>query len=161
MRSRNGARVTPSFQGTFTMASIVNSAPAHRTASADPAFVPLIGRILIAAIFVLSGFSKLTAPAGTIAYINAAGLPAPTLAYAVALTVELGGGLLLIAGYRTRIVAAVLTVFAFTTAIGFHRDLADQNQFIHFFKNVAMAGGLLQVVAFGGGRLSLDHRIAG
>jgi putative oxidoreductase len=161
MKSRNGARVTPSFQRTFTMASIVNSAPAHRTTNANPAIVPLVGRILIAAIFVLSGFSKLTAPAGTIAYIQAAGLPAPMLAYAIALTVELGGGLLLIAGYRTRIVAAILTAFAFATAIGFHHDLADQNQFIHFFKNVAMAGGLLQVVAFGGGRLSLDHRIAG
>jgi putative oxidoreductase len=161
MKSRNGARVTPSFQGTFTMASNVISAPARRATHADPAILPLVGRILIAAIFVLSGFSKLTAPAGTIAYIQAAGLPAPTLAHAVALTVELGGGLLLIAGFRTRIVAAILTLFAFATAFGFHHDFADQNQFIHFFKNVAMAGGLLQVVAFGGGRFSLDQRIGG
>jgi len=126
--------------------------------SNQPAIVPLVGRILIAAIFLLSGASKIAAPAGTIDYIRAAGLPAPTLAYAIAVATELGAGLLLVLGYRTRIVAAWLTLFTFAAAFGFHHDLADQNQFIHFFKNVAMAGGLLQVVAFGGGRLSLDAR---
>jgi putative oxidoreductase len=120
--------------------------------------VPLIGRIMIAAIFLLSGFSKITMPAGTIGYIQSAGLPLPQVAYGIAVLVELGGGILLVLGYRTRIVAAILAVFAIATALGFHHDLADQNQFIHFFKNVAMAGGLLQVVAFGAGRLSLDAR---
>jgi len=131
--------------------------PAARSGT-DAGLVAFVGRILIAAIFVLSGLSKLTAPAATIGYIQSAGLPAPSIAYGVALLVELGGGILLILGYRTRLVAAALTVFAFATALGFHHDLADQNQFIHFFKNVSMAGGLLQVVAFGGGRLSLDAR---
>jgi putative oxidoreductase len=63
-------------------------------------------------------------------------------------------------GYRTRIVAAWLAIFSLATAVAFHHNLADQNQFIHFFKNVAMAGGLLHVVAFGGGRVSLDGRRA-
>jgi len=120
--------------------------------------LPLVGRILIAAIFLLSGLSKLTAPTATIGYIASAGLPAPTLAYGVALATELGGGLLLVLGYRTRLVAAALAVFAIATALGFHHDFADQNQFTHFFKNLAMAGGLLQVVAFGGGALSVDAR---
>ena len=62
------------------------------------------------------------------------------------------GGLVLISGYRVRTVAAVLAVFSLVTAAFFHNDLADQNQFIHFFKNVAMAGGLLQIVAFGKSR---------
>jgi putative oxidoreductase len=128
------------------------------TISTVPALVPLVGRILIAAIFLVSGASKIAAPAGTIGYIQAAGLPAPTLAYAVAVATELGAGLLLVLGYRTRIVAAWLTLFTFATALSFHRDLGDQNQFIHFFKNLAMAGGLLQVVAFGGGRFALDAR---
>ena len=116
------------------------------------------GRVAIAAIFLLSGLSKLAAPAATIAYIQSAGLPAPRLAFAGAAFVEMVGGLTLIAGYRVRLVAAVLALFSVATALGFHAQLGDQNQFIHFFKNIAMAGGLLQVVAFGGGRLSLDAR---
>jgi putative oxidoreductase len=120
--------------------------------------VPLLGRILIAAIFLLSGLSKLTAPAATIGYIQSAGLPLPSVGLAIAIVVEVGGGLLLIAGYRTRAVAAILTVFSLATTFAFHNQFADQNQFIHFFKNVAIAGGLLQIVAFGAGRLSLDAR---
>ena len=121
--------------------------------------VPLIGRILIASIFILSGLSKLAAPAATQGYIASAGLPAPLLAYIVAIVVEAGGGLLLLVGYRTRLVAAVLAVFTLVAAVAFHHALGDQNQFIHFFKNLAMAGGLLQVVAFGAGRFSLDNRV--
>lgn len=120
--------------------------------------LPLIGRIAIAAIFILSGFSKLTAPGATIGYIASAGLPVPQLALAAAILVELGGGILLILGYRTRLVAALLAIFSVVTALAFHSALDDQNQFIHFFKNLAMAGGLLQVAAFGAGRLSLDAR---
>jgi putative oxidoreductase len=120
--------------------------------------VPFVGRLLIAAIFLLSGASKLAAPAGTIGYIQAAGLPLPAVAYGIAVATELGAGLLLVLGYRTRIVGAWLALFSIATAFGFHHNLADQNQFIHFFKNIAMAGGLLQVVAFGGGRISLDAR---
>jgi len=126
--------------------------------AAGSAALPLVGRILIAAIFLLSGFSKVTAPAMMIGYIQSVGLPFPTLGLAIAILVELGGGTLLVLGYRTRIVATILAVFSIATAFAFHSNLADQNQFIHFFKNVAMAGGLLQVVAFGAGRFSLDAR---
>jgi putative oxidoreductase len=118
------------------------------------------GRILLAAIFLLSGFSKLAAPAGTIGYIESAGLPAPQLAFAAAVFVEVVLAALLVAGFKTRLVAAVIAVFSLATAFGFHFNLADQNQFIHFFKNVAIAGGLLQVVAFGGGAISIDARFA-
>lgn len=122
------------------------------------AALPLLGRVLIAAIFLLSGVSKITAPAMMIGYIQSVGLPFPTLGLVIAVAVEIGGGALLVLGYRTRIVAAVLAIFSIATALAFHNNLADQNQFIHFFKNVAMAGGLLQVVAFGAGRFSLDAR---
>jgi putative oxidoreductase len=90
--------------------------------------------------------------------IGAVGLPFPSLAFAVAVAVELGGGLLLIAGFQARFVAVVLALFSFATAVFFHANFADQNQMIHFLKNVMMAGGLLQIAAFGGGALSIDNR---
>jgi putative oxidoreductase len=116
------------------------------------------GRLLLAAIFIYFGAGKAASPAGTIGYIDAAGLPFPPLAYAGAVAVELGGGLALLLGYRTRLVAAALAIFSIATALTFHSNLADQNQMIHFFKNFAIAGGLLQVAAFGAGRFSLDAR---
>jgi putative oxidoreductase len=119
-------------------------------------YVPLLGRLLIAAIFLFSGYGKIIAPAATQDYIAAAGLPAPFLAYLVAVIVEVGGGILLVTGYRTRIVALILALFTIAAALSFHHDFGDRNQLIHFFKNLAMAGGLLQIVAFGAGALSLD-----
>jgi len=118
----------------------------------------LLGRIFLSAIFILSGVSKIGAATMMIGYIGSVGLPFPELALGVAIAVEILGGAALIAGYRTRTTAAVLAVFSVFTALIFHSALADQNQFIHFFKNIAMAGGLLQIVAFGAGRFSLDAR---
>lgn len=122
------------------------------------ALMPVTGRLLMSAIFLVSGFGKLAAPAATLAMIEAAGLPVPRVAFAAAAGVEVVGGLLLVAGYRARIVALVLAGFAIATALTFHTAFADQNQTIHFLKNLAMAGGLLQVAAFGAGRFSLDDR---
>jgi len=121
--------------------------------------VPFIGRILVATIFILSGLGKIGAPAATQGYIASMGIPAPMLAFVGAIVVELGGGLLLLAGYRTKLVAAALAVFSVVTAFIFHHALADQNQMIHFLKNLAMAGGLLQFVAYGAGRISVDGRV--
>ncbi|UYY78471.1 DoxX family protein [Sphingomonas sp. R1] len=132
--------------------------PTAATPTNVQAALPLVGRLGIAAIFLLSGLSKLAAPAATIGYIAASGLPLPQLGYAIALLVELVGGAALVLGYRTRLVAAILAAFSLATAFAFHAALGDQNQFIHFFKNIAMAGGLLQVVAFGAGTWSLDAR---
>jgi putative oxidoreductase len=134
------------------------AAPAEAAAFDCSNVIALTGRVLLAAIFVLSGVGKAADPAGTIGYISAAGLPMPQLAYAGAVLVELGGGVALILGYRTRLVAAALALFSILAALGFHSALSDQNQMIHFLKNFAMAGGLWQVVAFGGGRFSLDAR---
>jgi putative oxidoreductase len=106
----------------------------------------------------MSGFGKLAAYGQTTAMIAAAGLPFPPLAYAVAVTIELGGGLLLVAGYQVRHVAIVLALFSIATAVSFHSNFTDQNQMIHFLKNVMMAGGLLQIAAFGAGAISLDNR---
>ncbi|MBA4164970.1 MAG: LysR family transcriptional regulator [Erythrobacter sp.] len=115
-------------------------------------------RVLIAPIFVLSGAAKLADPAGTIGYIGSVGLPFAEAGYAAAVAVELIGGLALLVGFKTRIAAIALALFTLAAALTFHFQLGDQNQFIHFFKNLAMAGGLLQIVAFGAGRFSLDRR---
>jgi putative oxidoreductase len=121
-------------------------------------YVPFAGRLLIGLPFAMSGFSKLAAVGPTTEAIRAAGLPLPSFALAVSVAVELGGGLLLIAGYQARVVAAALALFCLTTAVSFHSNFADQNQMIHFLKNLMMAGGLLQIVAFGAGALSIDNR---
>ena len=116
------------------------------------------GRVLLAVLFLFSGFGKIMAPEGTQAYIAAAGLPFPLLGYLVAIVVELGGGILLLLGYRARIVAWVMAAFTVLAALCFHNHFADQNQLIHFLKNISIAGGLLQVAAFGAGGLSIDAR---
>jgi putative oxidoreductase len=121
-------------------------------------FLPLLGRLLIGLPFAMSGFGKLAAYAKTTAMIAAVGLPVPPLAYAVAVTLELGGGLLLLAGYQVRIVALALALFTIAAAVSFHNNFADQNQMIHFLKDVMIAGGLLQIVAFGAGAFSVDNR---
>ncbi|CAL8476941.1 DoxX family protein [Caballeronia sp. S22] len=120
--------------------------------------LPLIGRILIAAIFLVSGLSKLMAPGATIGYIGSLGLPAPLLGYLGSMGLELVGSILLIVGYRTRLVAVLLAAYSIVTALIFHHALGDQNQMFHFLKNLAMAGGLIQVVAYGAGALSFDSR---
>ena len=120
--------------------------------------VPALGRVMISIIFVLSGLSKFAAPAMTIGYIQSVGLPLPSLSYGIATFIEIVGGITLLLGYRTRIAAGALFVFTLAAAVSFHNHFGDQNQFIHFFKNIAIAGGLLHVIAFGGGRVSLDGR---
>jgi putative oxidoreductase len=123
-------------------------------------YLPFVGRLMIGLPFAMSGLGKLAAYAATTEMISAAGLPLPPLAFAVAVAVELGGGALLIAGYHARSVAIALAVFSLVAAVSFHNDFVDQNQMIHFLKNVMMAGGLLQIAAFGAGALSLDNRRA-
>jgi putative oxidoreductase len=121
-------------------------------------YLPFAGRLMIGLPFAMSGLGKLATYGATTGMISAAGLPLPPLAFALAVAVELGGGLLLIAGYQARSVAIALAVFSLATAVSFHSNFADQNQMIHFLKNVMMAGGLLQIAAFGAGALSVDNR---
>lgn len=122
---------------------------------------PLAGRILIALIFVFAGFGKITGFDGTVGYIASKGLPLPQLGAIVAIIVELGGGIMLVLGWKTRWAAAAIAIFTVVAALIFHNfwvatpDQA-QNQMIHFMKNLAIVGGLLFVVIHGGGALSLD-----
>ena len=121
-------------------------------------YLPFVGRLLIGLPFAMSGLGKLAAYGPTTAMIAAVGLPVPPVAFAVAVAVEFGGGLLLIVGYQARRIAIVLALFSLATAFSFHSNFADQNQMIHFLKNVMMAGGLLQIGAFGAGAISIDNR---
>lgn len=120
--------------------------------------LPLLAAVLLSAIFLISGFGKIAQPQQTIGYIAATGAPLPLAGYVLAVVVQLGGALALLVGFRARTAAAALAGFCIASALMFHSNFADQNQFIHFMKNVAMAGGFLQVAAFGRGRISLDGR---
>jgi len=125
--------------------------------------IALVGRILIAYLFIPAGISKLMGFAGTVGYITSAGLPLPQVAAAIAIVVELGVGIAFLLGFKTRIAAIVLAVFTVMTAVFFHKywsapDAMKMMQQINFNKNIAIAGGLLGFAAFGPGRLSVDKR---
>ena len=95
----------------------------------------------------------------TQAYIASAGLPFSIAAYFVAIAIEVGGGILLVLGFKTRLVALAMAIFSVAVALGFHHNFADPDQLMHFLKNISMAGGLLQVTAFGAGAFSVDARL--
>src|ERR1700692_3852801 len=123
-------------------------------------YLPFVGRLFIGLPFMASGLSKVANYAGTIALIESSKLPLPSqLAYAGAITVEVGCGLLIILGYQTRIVASVFALFCLVTAVCFHTNFADPNQTLHFIKNLVMTGGLLQIVADGAVAISVDNQI--
>lgn len=122
---------------------------------------PLAGRILIALIFVFAGLGKISGFDGTVGYIASKGLPLPQLAAIGAIIVELGGGIMLVLGWKTRWAAAAILIFTALAALFFHDFWAvppdqAQGQMIHFMKNMAIMGGLLFVVIHGGGAISLD-----
>lgn len=119
-------------------------------------FVHLAGRILLAIIFVLAGIGKLKDPAGTVGYMQSVGLPGFLLWPTIAL--ELLGGIALIVGLQTRLVAFALAGFTLVAAGLFHNNFADQVQMLMFLKDVSIAGGLLLLAASGATGLSLDRR---
>ena len=118
-----------------------------------------LGRLLLSLIFVLGGASKFGNLAGTGAYMETVGLPAILAGPAAAF--ELAGGLAILLGWQTRLVALLLAGFCLVTAALFHNNFADQVQMIMFLKNLGLAGGFLTLYAHGGGGMSLDSRKAG
>lgn len=128
------------------------------TAQAFPAAgtAELVGRVMLAALFLITGVSKVSAYTGTAAYMASAGVPGVLLPLVIAL--EIGGSLAIIVGWRTRIVAFLLAGFTLLSAALFHTHFADQTQMLMFMKNVSIAGGFLLLVANGAGPLSLDAR---
>jgi putative oxidoreductase len=118
-------------------------------------YADLPARAGLSAIFIISGASKVSAFAGTQAYMEAFGLPGillvPTIAF------EIGAGMALLLGVGVRYVALLLAGFSIVTALVFHRDFADNIQQIMFLKNVAMAGGLLLLSKTGAPGVSVDR----
>lgn len=123
----------------------------------------LVGRIALALIFLWSGYGKLANIAGTVGYMNAYHLPMANVLVWPAALLELIGGLMLLAGWKARWAALALAAFSIVSALIFHNFWAAPpeqalNQTIHFMKNIAILGGLLQVFAFGAGRYAIEPR---
>ena len=123
----------------------------------------LIGRILLALLFVPAGFGKLADFSGTVGYIASKGVPLPELAAAAAIGVELGLGMLLLIGWQTRWAALGIAFFTLVVTFIFHNfwavpadQIVEQQQ--SFFKNIAIFGGLLTVVGWGAGAWSFDGK---
>jgi putative oxidoreductase len=127
------------------------------TANSNSATI-LIGRILLSAIFLLSGFGKLTAIAGTAGYFGSLGLPVPTVTAVVVGLIELLGGIAILVGFQTRIVAWVLAIFTLATGLVAHTGWADQMQMIQFLKNLGITGGFLLLASSGPGAYSIDAK---
>ena len=125
-------------------------------------YAALAGRILLAVIFILSGFGKIMGYGGTAAYMASKGMPMVAVLLPLTILTELGGGLALAVGFKARWAALALTGFSLLSALVFHDfwnvtdAMQHMNQQINFLKNVSIAGGMLMVFAFGPGRYSVD-----
>lgn len=130
-------------------------------ANPSGSITPLIGRILMSLVFLIFGFLKITEFHTYVGMVAAKGMPLPTLAIVGAIVFEILGGLAILVGYRTRIVCWVLFVYLIPTSVIFHNFWADQGalraaMMTHFFKNLAIMGGLLFLAEFGSGGYSVD-----
>lgn len=121
-------------------------------------WVTLLGRVLMAAIFLYGGYSKAQAPTATMAYFTKIGLPMVGAAYALTLAIEIGVAAAFLVGWKTKWTSLVLAIWCVATAFAAHYHPDDRGQMIHFMKNLCMAGGFLQILAFGAGRFSVDRR---
>ncbi len=120
--------------------------------------IEVVARILLGLMFVVAGFGKIGAYAGTVAYMTSMGVPGTLLPLVIIL--EIGGGLMVIAGLKTKWAAAALALFSLVAAFIFHFNLSDQIQSIMFMKNLSITGGFMLLVIHGAGQLSLDAKIS-
>ncbi|UJF18369.1 DoxX family protein [Vibrio sp. SS-MA-C1-2] len=114
-----------------------------------------LARLLLVLLFLISGFGKVTGYGATEGYMAAMGVP--TFLLPLVIITELGFSLLILVGYKCRLMAFLLAGYSILTALIFHHDFADQMQFINFMKNVSMAGGFLLLVINGAGAYSIDE----
>jgi putative oxidoreductase len=114
----------------------------------------LVGRLLLASLFLLEGWSKIRGYGLAVAYMERFSVPSALLPLVI--LVELGGGLLLAIGWQARLAALALAIFSILAAVLFHANLADRSQVLHLEKDLAIAGGLLALFAFGPGPYAID-----
>ncbi|MCC2633916.1 DoxX family protein [Ramlibacter sp.] len=143
-----------------TVASPYASTNDYALTPAQNAFA-LLGRVLIAALFIPSGWGKIAGFSGLVGYIASKGVPLPEVCAAIAIAVELGLGILLLVGFKTRWVGLLMAIFVLVITPIFHAYWAvDAAQVMaqkqSFYKNIAIAGGLLAYAAFGAGAFSVD-----
>ena len=119
-------------------------------------FLVPLGRLLLSSAFIWAGFGKLMNPSGTAGYFASLHIPVPSIAVWVVIIVELIGGILLLIGFQTRLVAAVLAIFCLITGFAIHLPVGDLPNMINFYKNLVMTGGFLYVISYGAGNLSVD-----
>ena len=124
------------------------------------AFLLLFARLLMSSLFVWDGVVQLRNPGATARYFASVHVPAPDVTVWISIPVHLFGGLALLAGFYSRWAATLLALVCLGTAFGVHLPAGDQNNMIHFYKNLVMTGGFLYVIAFGPGGLSLNTRAA-
>jgi putative oxidoreductase len=122
--------------------------------------LPLLGRLLMSSLFIWDGIAQLSSPAGTAQYFASVHVPLPDIAVWASAPIHVLGGLALLAGFYTRWAAALLALVCLGTALGVHLLAGDPDNMLHFYKNLVMSGGLLYVIAFGPGRVSLDRQAA-
>ena len=123
--------------------------------SAGP-WLDLIGRLLIAAIFLLTGLEKIDDFTGTQEFMMSKGVPGAILPLVIAL--EIGGAAAIILGWKTRITALLLATFTLLAALLFHTDFSNHMQYLSFLKNLGIAGGFLFLVVNGSGRISIEAK---
>ncbi len=140
------------------MSNISLTATTPQSTISTQSIAELAGRFLLAAMFLMSGLGKIGAYSATAGYMSSVGVPGILLPFVIA--TEVIGAVAIIAGWQTRIAAFLLAGFTLLAAAFFHNNFGDQNQMIHFFKNVSIAGGFLLLVANGAGPLSVDGRLA-
>lgn len=116
---------------------------------------PLVGRVLLSLIFIIAGWHKIGGFEGTAGYIASKGLPLPEVLLVLTIIIELGGGLLLLLGLQARWAALAIFLFVIPVTIVFHPFWSNPDEFNSFFKNLAIMGGMLYVVAYGSGPYSL------
>jgi putative oxidoreductase len=140
------------------MSAVTTATQASATTPTAQKVAELAGRVLLSSLFLVSGLGKMAAYAATAGYMASLGVPGALLPLVIA--TEVLGAILIIVGWKTRVVAFLLAGFSLLTALVFHSNFADQNQATHFLKNVAIAGAFLLLMANGAGPLSLDRRRA-
>lgn len=136
----------------------INTSVAGNGAQSNSSTTILLGRVLLAVIFLLSGFGKLTAISGTAAYFGALGLPVPTVTAVVVGLIELVGGLAILVGFQPRGDREDGEHPCGDTGLVAHTGWADQMQMIQFLKNLAITGGFILLASSGAGAYSIDAK---